>query len=265
LEQNLKIYNQYVYEYNDYQLYPPERVFIQRFKDSWHRCSMLDIGVGTGRTTYTFSAIMGKYVAIDYAEEMLNQCRNIIPKSDTITFHHCDARDLSKFYDEKFDFVMFSLNGLDSVGFEDREQILKEVRKVLAPDGYFFFSTHSVRGFTTTRQLPEFKLSIPVHSVYYLAKGLLFNTRLKWAHRNIQVDEIRKCDWAVLKTGDHDFKMDIFHVDPEFQIQELSRLGYQVDSIYDPKGRKADPATTNANWLYYLCQPDTGTIRKRSE
>ena len=259
MEQNLQIYNQYVYEYNDYQLYPPERVILQRFKDSWPRFNMLDIGVGTGRTTYTFSAITGKYVAIDYAEEMLNRCKSSIPDSNTISFHHSDARNLSKFYDEQFDFVMFSLNGLDSVGFEDREKILKEVRKVLAPNGYFFFSTHSIQGFSTTRPLPEFKFSIPVHSVYYLAKGLLFNTRLKWAHRNTQLAEIRNREWAVLKTGDHDFKMDIFHVDPEFQVQELNRLGFRVDSIYDPKGRKVDPSTTNANWLYYLCQPEAGT------
>lgn len=255
MDQNLAVYNQYTFEYQDYSLYPPERVILQKFKARWPQMRMLDIGIGTGRSTHTFGAIAGKYVGIDYAEEMVKATRRVVPESEDVALHHCDARDLSKYYDQRFDFAMFSLNGLDSVSHEDRRRILQEVRKVLTPDGYFFFSTHSVRAFSRTRPLPPFKLSKP-QSLYHFSKAVLFNSRLKRTHRNMLEEEVRQRDWAILKTGDHDFKIDIYHINPLYQIQELTKLGFRIDTILDTNGQKADPASTTAEWLYFLCQPE---------
>ena len=145
----------------------------------------------TGRTTHTFAVIAGEYVGIDYAQEMLNVCRSVNRDSTDISLEQCDARDLSRFYGKPFDLVMFSLNGIDSVGHDDREMIFREVRKVLAPDGYFFFSTHSTRAFAFSRPLPAFNFSSPVRSLYHLGRMLIHNTRLRWAHRNSTQAEVR--------------------------------------------------------------------------
>ena len=55
-----------------------------------------------------------------------------------------DARDLSAFADESFDFVLFSYNGLDCVGHADRLQVLAEVHRVVRPGGVFMFSSHNI-------------------------------------------------------------------------------------------------------------------------
>jgi len=59
-------------------------------------------------------------------------------------FRQVDARDLSAFADESFDFVLFSYNGLDCVGHADRLQVLAEVHRVVRPGGVFMFSSHNM-------------------------------------------------------------------------------------------------------------------------
>jgi ubiquinone/menaquinone biosynthesis C-methylase UbiE len=254
MDHNVDVYNEFAHEYAEYHLYRPERVILHELKHLWPRARMLDIGVGTGRTTVTFGAIAREYIGIDYAHEMLNRARRHVPENSDIKLQQCDARDLSEFYDNPFDVVLFSLNGLDSVSNEDRTKILAEVRKVLKPDGYFIFSSHSLRAFKPSRPLPRLSLTSPIRSLYYWLQAAIFNARLKWEHRNIDVRELRKRDWAVLKTGDHDFKMDIYHVHPEYQVRVLKEHGFEVESVLDTQGKYADVGSSDSDWLYFVCR-----------
>lgn len=254
MHNNVALYNEYIHQYTDYKLYPAEHIILGKFQERWPNFKMLDIGIGTGRTTHTFAPMTRHYTGIDYAEVMLEQCRKIIPPRENINLIHCDARDLSQFYDRSFDFIMFSLNGIDSVNHDDRIKILKEVKKVLARDGYFFFSSHSLRGFKYLVPAPKFKWYSPVKSLYHLYRNLKYNWRMKNLYDANHVQDIRKADWKIVKTGDHDFKMDIYHVNPVFQVRQLDESGYQVESIYALYGRIENVETTQANTLYYLCK-----------
>jgi SAM-dependent methyltransferase len=253
LESNLTVYNQYVHEYTEYRLYPPEREILRRFRLQWANARFLDIGIGTGRTTYVFAALVARYVGIDYAEGMLQACRKVIPENETASYRHCDARDLSSYYGADFDFVMFSMNGIDSVDAASREAILGEIPKVLAPGGRFIFSTHSIRAFSLDRPWPSLAWRSPVRAAYQFLKALQYRMNRFRHARGLDGASARKLPWAILKTGDHDFQIEIFHIDPVLQVQQLSRLGFRVETILDPLGRVADPATTDSEWLYYIC------------
>jgi SAM-dependent methyltransferase len=255
VDHNQNVYNEYVHEYAEYRIYPPERAILERFKKDWPRMRMLDIGIGTGRTTYTFAAVAGEYVGIDYAEEMVRGASRIIPASADVTLKFHDARDLSQYYAQPFDFVFFSMNGLDSVSHEDRERIVREVRKVVKPAGHFCFSSHTIRGFKPEPEVRPFRLADPLRSGYYFWKDSRHRARMRATHRGLDVAELRRRDWAVLKTGDHNFAIDIYHVNPVYQIERLRQLGFTVAALYDPDGAAPDPATTTADWLYYLCSP----------
>jgi SAM-dependent methyltransferase len=255
VDHNRAVYNDFVHEYVEYRIYPPERAILNRFKRDWPGMRMLDIGIGTGRTTYTFAAVAGEYVGIDYAEEMVRGASAIIPPSPDVTLKFHDARDLSEYYTKPFDFVFFSMNGLDSVSHEDRERILREVRKVLKPTGHFSFSSHTIRGFKPEPAVRPFRLSDPLRSGYHRWKDSRHRARMRDTHRGLNVTELRGRDWAVLKTGDHNFAIDIYHVNPLFQIERLRQLGFSIDALYDPEGATPDPAKTEADWLYYLCRP----------
>jgi len=255
VDHNRAVYNEYVHEYGEYRIYPPERAVLERFKKDWPRMRMLDIGIGTGRTTYTFAAVAGEYVGIDYAEEMVRRASAIIPPSPDVTLKFLDARDLSEFAARPFDFVFFSMNGLDSVSHEDRERIIREVRKIVKPTGFFCFSSHTILGFKPDPAVRPFRLTDPVRSGYYFWKDSRHRSRMRTTHRGLNVAALRKRDWEVLKTGDHNFAIDIYHVNPVFQIERLRQMGFSIEALYDPDGATPDPATTTADWLYYLCRP----------
>ncbi len=117
----------------------PETLCLKLDPDSW-RASVLDIGAGAGRSTGPLSAMFGKYVGIDVAEKAITVAQTLYPQADLSVM---DARNL-KFAAESFDCVVFSFNGIDFVDLPDRQVILREVKRVLRPGGFFIYSTHSL-------------------------------------------------------------------------------------------------------------------------
>ena len=107
----------------------------------WEGGRVLDMGVGGGRTTETLAKSAAAYVGVDYSQAMVDVASARYPAQD---FRQADARDLSAFADESFDFVLFSYNGLDCVGHADRLQVLAEVHRVVRPGGVFMFSSHNI-------------------------------------------------------------------------------------------------------------------------
>jgi SAM-dependent methyltransferase len=100
---------------------------------------VLDIGVGTGRTVPLLALLTDDYVGVDFSDELVAQCRRNYPNKD---IRHGDARNLAAFRDESFDFVLFNYNGIDCVPDDrERQQILREVHRVLDGGGLFVFSS----------------------------------------------------------------------------------------------------------------------------
>src|ERR1700693_4766502 len=56
--------------------------------------SILDLGVGGGRTTPYLSSIAGRYAGVDSSAEMIEPCRKKFPK---LEFEVGNASDLSRF------------------------------------------------------------------------------------------------------------------------------------------------------------------------
>jgi SAM-dependent methyltransferase len=99
---------------------------------------VLDLGVGVGRTTSFIRLMTDEYVAIDYSPTLVDQCRAYFPGLD---ISEGDARDLSRFAEGRFAGVVFSWNGIDFVDHDDRQRVLREVRRVLSEQGILVLST----------------------------------------------------------------------------------------------------------------------------
>jgi SAM-dependent methyltransferase len=105
--------------------------------------SVLDIGVGGGRTTPYLSRRAGRYLGLDYASSMVEACQKRFPD---LEFRCEDATDLSSIPDNSFDIVVFSFNGIDCIPTDDgRRKCFGEVFRVLKPGGKFIFSSHNAK------------------------------------------------------------------------------------------------------------------------
>lgn len=122
-------------------LTPCEEHLFDRFVPVGAR--VLDVGVGTGRTTAALHARAGRYLGLDYAEHMVERCRALHPGVDVAVG---DAADLSDMADGEFDVVVFSFNGVDCVSDADRLAFYRECRRVLTRPGTLILSRHNPRG-----------------------------------------------------------------------------------------------------------------------
>jgi SAM-dependent methyltransferase len=143
-DRNLEIFSDpAVVDYydRDATLHESERFLFQAYLDPG--MAILDVGVGTGRTTPALSRIASRYVGVDYSTAMVARCRSKFPG---LTFLEMDATDMSGFADGSFDAVVFSFNGIDCLPDDSaRLRCLHECARVLRPGGIFIVSSHNAR------------------------------------------------------------------------------------------------------------------------
>ncbi|GAF82740.1 unnamed protein product [marine sediment metagenome] len=127
-------------------LWESEKMMIKKYFNPENR--ILDIGYGAGRTTIGLHNLGYHLVeGLDLSEAMIVQARRISKELNyNITFRVKDAVCLD--YDnETFDAALFSFNGIMQIpGRENRIKVLKEIKRILKPKGYFLFTTHNRDG-----------------------------------------------------------------------------------------------------------------------
>ncbi len=128
-------------------LFASEEAIIRRLEPWLAGKRMLDVGVGSGRTTPYFAPLVGAYIGVDYSAPMIESSTAVVgQRFDNVRLSIADARDLNEFDDDSFDLVLFSFMGLDCIGHADRLKALGEFRRVCAPDGFVCFSAHNIYG-----------------------------------------------------------------------------------------------------------------------
>src|SRR5262249_45661981 len=120
-----------------------ERVLIDSLAPEIRDKRILDIGVGGGRTTRYLTELSSHYTGIDYSPGMVEVARR---KYGIASIYCCDARDMSRFDDGAFDYILFSFNGLDYMPHDDRVRTLREIYRLLSDRGIYMFSSHNRSG-----------------------------------------------------------------------------------------------------------------------
>ena len=119
-------------------LFPQERICLEHLPADCTG-SVLDIGIGGGRTTPDLVRRFARYVGIDYSDKMIEESRRAFPGVD---FRVMDARALP--FSGEFDCAVFSFNGIDTVSFTDRQVVLRAIHSTLKPGGFLIYSTHNL-------------------------------------------------------------------------------------------------------------------------
>lgn len=98
----------------------------------------LDVGCGVGRTTIPLFEKGYKVIGLDFAEKMIMAAKSL---NSAIDYRVGDILS-TRFDDQEFDNILFSFNGLMLLGtYEDRLKAVKEICRILKPEGNFIFTT----------------------------------------------------------------------------------------------------------------------------
>ena len=256
VDRNRALYARDAESYLGRELHPPEQVLLQLLRGRWHEISMLDVGVGAGRTSYTFSAVAKDYVGVDYSPEMIELSKRSIGERESVRFLVCDARDMSVMDDAAFDVVLFSFNGIDSVDERDRVVVLHEVRRLLKPDGCFFFSSHSLNALPFSYSFPPVLLRSPARSAYGLLRAIRQNALRLRLNQSLDLAALRERGWGLVRDEAHNGELTSFYASPEYHVQQLEDTGFRVTCVYDLSGRPVESlSSARDHWLHYLCEP----------
>lgn len=246
LDEIVKVYQ----KAND--LLGPEQTILEMFKNQWQYWRVLDIGIGTGRTTNYFAPVAKEYVGVDYAESMVQTCEkqfgNLSPQ---VKIQLGDVRSMPQFETGYFDFVMFSYNGLDSISHDDRMLALAEMKRVGKKGGYLFFSSHNLQYMSNMYKIRHnYSLRYFVHRCLRLFKLLYYNG-LPGKYKHL--------DYTVIRDDVHQFRMNHYYAKPAVVMAQLQHFGLKNIRVFPSKASgEIDIATLDSvdqyGWLHYLSE-----------
>lgn len=194
--------------------------------------TVLDLGCGTGRTTTVLDRMGFDVVGVDVSEPMIQRARSLFPDID---FHVGDASDL-QFGDERFEYVLFSFNGLDYLQPEgERYVALREIWRVLSSGGTFVFSSHN--SFYLLPANPN-SLSGYLHVARFWLRNALDGNILSRYKDDVYSDK----------------PIDTYYISPLGQRRQLKQCGFEpVDVLH----KDALPSANLDPWPYYVAEKPT--------
>lgn len=193
--------------------------------------SILDIGVGAGRTTPYLSAKAGRYMGLDYSPEMVEAAEN---RFKNIEFYCGDARNLKNCDSNTFDVVVFSFNGISAIPTIDGIiMCLREAFRVLKSGGTFIFSASNSKFLAFT---PSFDGASIKQKTWRAALAFKKTVGLLW--RQLQCGVFLKNE-GYLFVPVHG-GMYVYATTPALMIEKMISIGFQPVELIDyeyPKRR----------------------------
>lgn len=202
---------------------------------------ILDIGIGAGRTVAPLRAYSQDYVGVDYTREMVEHCQRRYPG---VRFVHADARSMHMLEDAGFDLVFFSCNGISMVDHPGRLAILGEVRRVLAPDGIFIFSTCNRQSplHRSAFIWPRFQSTANPAKLLVRTGRFIGESAFRAMNRLSHIRHEIKCEeYAVINDECHHYRTMLYFISPEQQVKQLRTAGFEGPiAMFAESGKPAD-------------------------
>ena len=214
-----------------------ELAMLERVAQEARGKSILDIGVGGGRTVAALLALSPDYLGVDNSPEMIVACKRRFPET---RFDLADARKLSNLADGSIFLAMFSCNGIGMVSHNDRLLILGEVFRVLQPGGLFLFSTHNQNSAEHTAgfQFPEYEFSINPARLLVRSVRFAKATLTRFVNRSrFRKHDVRTPEYSMINDKCHDYGTMLYYISLRNQRRQLESIGFAKDAeAYDADG-----------------------------
>jgi SAM-dependent methyltransferase len=207
-----------------------EALTLLKYRAAFAGRSVLDLGIGTGRTSIYLAPLAAHYEGIDYSPVMIEHFRSAFPALSARVASLCD---LSSNESGSVDFIFGSNNVIDAVSHAERMRAFGEFRRVLRSEGCLIFSSHN-RHFRGALRGPRLRLSRdPVRQIRNLAqwiRQLINHVRI----RRLRAFEV---DHALLNDRGHDYACLHYYIGPDAQRSQLARFGFRIVEVLDEEGR----------------------------
>lgn len=228
-------------------LSPAETAVCERYREAFAGKRVLDLGVGSGRTTQALAPLAASYLGIDLSAHMIEHARRAYPNA---SFTQMDVRDIARFGRGQFDCVFGSCAIISAFTHEERLRILDAVRHLLSPGGYFIFTAHN-RKWRNAGAMPLNRRS---WRPWQLMRAL---HPMSWVHY-FEVRPLRReeTDYAILNDDAHLWRGIFYYIDRDAQKRQLAAAGFELlevigdDGVTLPEG--AD--TARSGLLQYVCR-----------
>jgi SAM-dependent methyltransferase len=239
--------------YDDTRLRPVEAVLFDRYRAALSG-RVLEVGVGAGRLTRHLCAMASTLSGLDVSPVMVERALQACPAA---TIEVRDLRDLSAYGDGTFDAVVAGFNVIDIVDHEDRLSVLADVRRILAPDGLFLFSSHN-RAFIRSVHGPVRQVFADLGRRRFrrAAGGIVRLPRRVANHRRLHPYERAEPTYAIVNDTAHDYAVLQYYVTRDEQEHQLAAAGFALLDCRD-LGANEVPAGTAAGTsseLHYVAR-----------
>lgn len=216
-----------------------EKLFKKYFKPG---SRILDIGCGSGRTTFPLAKMGHKVIGIDLTPAMIKTAKRLSKEFRMkVDFRAGNATSL-KIKNESFDNALFSFNGWDQIpGEGNRLNALREANRAIKPGGYFIFTSH-LRQFNKKYFWSWVKQWLKL----YILKPIGFHIR-----------EIEYGDQFFKRARIEEYENEQFiHIPKLSKIKEqIKKAGFEL-VFYDKRNSiaKEDEKLISGNCTFFVCR-----------
>lgn len=230
-------------------LMAPEAMILIRWREAYAGRRVLDLGVGSGRTTRYLAPLARRYVGIDVSEPMLALARREAPAAEFLSL---DLRALATLPPGTFDFIFGPYNVLDALDHDSREQAVRDCRALLADGGMLVFSAHNrnhVDAGRPPRRPSGRGLVRNLLDVRHYAVAMTNYWRLRGLRRE-------ETEYALFNDISHAWKGVFYYVSRQAQVRLLAGAGFETLEVLGEDGRALPPGADDRGHgcLHYVCR-----------
>lgn len=234
-------------------LRPPEVMLLVRHRALFER-RVLELGVGAGRVSGYLVDLAQSFHGIDLSPRMVEYCRARYPAG---TFEVRDLRNLGSFGDASFDLVFAGYNLLDVLDDSERRRTLRELNRILTPNGALAMSTHNRAAIPSIPRPGHVERAGDPLRTAYRAAVAAFSI---YNHRRLARLERDEERYAIVNDPAHGYRLLHYYIEHAEQERQLEETGFELLECLDEDGRvvaRGDAAAPSAE-LHYLALRSVG-------